>query len=43
MLFDQLNFAGICSHDVTETDNVNVAKVLHASSPTDEMYLSSLF
>jgi hypothetical protein len=33
----------INSHDDTETDNVNVAKVLYASSPTDEMYLSSLF
>jgi len=43
MLFGQLNFAGISSHDDTETDNVNVAKVLYASSPTDETYLSSLF
>jgi len=33
----------ISSHDDTETDNVNVAKVSYASSPTDEMYLSSLF
>jgi hypothetical protein len=33
----------ISSHDDTETDNVNMAKVFYASSPTDEMYLSSLF
>jgi hypothetical protein len=33
----------ISSHDDSETDNVNVANVLYASSPTDEMCMSSLF
>jgi hypothetical protein len=41
--FISLILLEINSHYDTETDNVNVAKVLYASSPTDEMYLSRLF
>jgi hypothetical protein len=48
--YDFISFSLLkeCSHDATETGNVNrirraVAKVLYASNPINEMYLSSPF